>query len=170
MAEKPVFIYDNDFTVTLSTLGNLTAIFGNNKIDGASNGFKVIYSEITAQFTGKTAAEGPVLWGLAANLSVAQLATILAEDPAGSRTAPIDRSPSSWLKVLGMMTLAGTAGALTGSASGDNQTARPMRVKVNWSVPEGDQFEVFAYNIGSALSGGTLIRGYIEHYGVWLRD
>ncbi len=171
MAE-PVMQYDNNFTLTVGALTTLNAIYQASRIDGSRlQGWKEIYCEITAQVTGKTSAEGPLLWGLAANLTAAQLEVIIEEDPQ-SRTSPITRAPGSWLKVLGMIPLLTNAAPLTGgTGDGSDGAANPLRVKVNWSIPESLDFGMFVYNMGAGtLTTGTVIHAYMEHYGVWLRD
>ncbi len=165
-------LYDNNFTLAVGALASLDAIYQASKIDGSRlQGWKEIYCEITAQVTGKTSAEGPLLWGLAANLTASQIEVILEEDPQ-SKTTPITRADGSWLKVLGMIPLLTNAAPLTGgTGDGSDGAANPLRVKVNWSIPEGLDFGMFVYNMDSSVvTTGTLIRAYMEHYGVWLRD
>ncbi len=165
--------YEEDGLLTLSTLGALAAISQATKIDASrGNGFRVSKVNIAAQVEGKTAAEGPLIWGLSANMTAAQVKAAIEADPQ-NRTADNVRGAGQWLKFLGVIGLNQTEGALTGPAGGIPSSASMqfMEVPVNWSVIEGQNFQLFVYNtFGSALTTGTLIRFYMEIFGVWLRD
>ncbi len=68
----------------------------------------------------------------------------------------------------GIITKAATAGPLQGD---DIVSAAVHDLKVNWSVIEGDELVIWAYNMDSApLTTGALLRFAAEWMGVWLRD
>ncbi len=163
--------YDHDNSFPLSTLGANTAILGATKIDSTRlNGFRIAKVRITAAITGKTTAEGPIAWGLCCNLTAARLKAIIEADPQAS-TEDDEHGSGEWLMHMGMMTLATTAGPLTGGLGGPNVAAQHEEHKINWSVIAGKSFDLWAYNMsGSPLTTGAIIQSFQEIFGVWLRD
>ncbi len=157
-------VYD-DVVLTLGTLGGNTVISVDSKIDASRrNGFKIVDGRFTGQFANKTDGDGPYMWGIACNLSSAQIQAIVLEDLQGS-SDPTARGPSSWIKYLGQVgETVGAAGFL--SANGDF-----IDQKVNWSVPEGSRFAYFVYNFtGAAFTTGQTVLFQAQLNGVWLRD
>ncbi len=165
--------YDQDLSLSLGTLGAVDAIAqASAKIDaGRENGFRIAKLNIMGTLTGKTATEGPIAWGIACNMNAAEIELAIESDPQDSAEND-DRGVGTWLKPLGMITLEQTAGPLTGGGSGGTQggVATMIEVKVNWSVLEGHDFTVWAYNQGSALTTGAILTFFVEYFGVWLRD
>ncbi len=168
-----VILYDQDLSLGLGTLAAVDAIAQAGKIDASRlNGFRIAMLRIVATVTGKTTAEGPLIWGIACNMDAAEIEAALEADPQSSADDD-ERGVGQWLKILGMIPLETTFGALTGGPGGPSAgsaVATPMDVKVNWSVLEGKEFVIWAYNQGAALTSGTIITCAIEYFGVWLRD
>ncbi len=167
--------YEQDIQLALSTLGAGTALKAATKIDSARlNGFRIAKVNIAATLRNKTASEGPIVWGLQCNMSAAEIKAALEADPQDS-TADDDKGDGQWLKILGFVGVTATDAPLTSDAgpgaTAVSLAARMMEVKVNWSVIEGKDFSLFAFNIGSgALTTGTIIDAIMEIFGVWLRD
>ncbi len=165
--------YESDLELALSTLGAATGIVVNTKIDSSRlNGFRVAKTRIAATLTGKTAGEGPIAWGLSANLSAAEIKAIIEADPQ-DKTRDDSRGVGAWLTYMGIIPLEMTAGGLTGPAGG-GAAGHPVQMealKVNWSILEGKGFNVWAFNMDTgALTGGTIITCVMENMGVWLND
>ncbi len=165
--------FDVDKNITLGTLGASTAIFGASEIDGSrENGFRIAKSRITMTMTGKTTAEGPLLIGVCCNVdTVAQLKSILEADPQ-KPSADTHRGKGTYVRFLGqvgLLTIAIPTTAETNFPSQDN-VIEISYGKNGWSIPEGSALQYFAFNLGSALSSGTVFLITAEHFGVWLRD
>ncbi len=167
--------YEQDIQFALSTLGAATALKAATKVDASRlNGFRIAKVNVAATLRNKTASEGPILWGLQCNMSAADIKAAIESDPQSS-TADNDRGDGTWLKILGLIGFPTTDAPLTGGvgpgATAVSLVAHMMEVKVNWSVIEGQDFSVFAFNMGSgALTTGTIIDAVLEIFGVWLRD
>ncbi len=161
-------IYENDFVLALGALAGNDAVAGVTKVKAANlQGFRVAKVRIAAQLDQKTTAEGPLVWGLAANMSAAQIEAAI-EITRTSSTGTTQKGPGAWLKILGLIPFAMTAGPITGS---NNLSAEMMEVLVNWSTIEGQDFSLFVYNQGAgAITTGAFILAVMEIYGVWLRD
>lgn len=157
-------VYD-DVVLTLGTLAGNTVLSVDSKIDASrESGFKLIDGRFTGQFASKTDGDGPYWWGIACNLSSAQIQAILTED-IQNRADPIARGPSSWLKILGQVgEVVGAIGFLTPNGDFVDQ-------KINWSVPEGSRFAYFVFNFtGAAFTTGQSVLFQAVINGVWLRD
>ncbi len=159
--------YDNDGILPLSTLAANDVISVDTKIDGSRlQGFRIAVLSILATITGKTATEGPLLWGVSCNMAAGSIESAIESDPQSS-AADNNRGEGAWLKILGMIGLEVSEGPLTG---GNSLMVLPLNVKVNWSVIEGQSLQVWVYNMGAALTTGTVFHFAIEEMGVWLRD
>ncbi len=162
--------FDIDVNLVLSTLAGGGEILVDSGIDASrEQGFRLIQSMIHVDYTGKTTAEGPIIYGLCCNLADAgALGAILESDPQGRTTQDIARAKGVYVKILGKISLASTATGSTG------QVVQPIQVnygKNGWSIPEGSKLAYWARNNdGSALTTGTIITFDAEHFGVWLRD
>ncbi len=160
---------DDDNSITLGTLGAATAVFGTSKIDASrAQGFRLIMSRIAAKLTGKTTAEGPLMFGICANVpTVEALKAYLENDPQGKSSD--DAKASNWfVKILGQIPLAATED--TSEHFGTDSMTEIKYGKNGWSIPEGSALNYFAFNMGSALTTGAVITICAEHYGVWLND
>ncbi len=160
--------YENDGLLSLGTLAANDAISSSTKIDSARlNGFRIAKVNVLASVEGKTTTEGPIIWGVSCNMNAAQVEDAIEADP---QSSPDDDSKGvgQYLKMLGLIGIGTVAESLTGELLG---VAQMTPVVMNWSVIEGKQFEVWAYNTGAgALTTGTAIRWAMEIFGVWLRD
>ncbi len=162
--------YENNGALVLSTLASLDAVNADFKIDASrGSGFRVAKTRIAAVLKGKTAIEGPILWGMACNLSAAEVESAIEADPQ-TRVDDNSRGQGTWIKMLGLIGINMTAGPLTGGVGLQTGAASFIDVKVNWSVIEGQALTLWAYNLGAQLSTGSIIQFVAENMGVWLRD
>ncbi len=159
-------LYDEDFSLAVGALAGNDLVGGATKIDGGRlNGFRVVKTRLIGSFTGKTTAEGGVIWGLGIfpTASAAVVESILEADPQ-SALGQTFKQEGTWVKPMGMMRLEETEGSL-------HPGAGFVDVDINWSVPEGAELMVWAYNQQSgALTTGTVLNLFMQHMGVWLRD
>ncbi len=164
--------YEEDLTLALSTLGAATAIAQVSRIDSSrENGFRIAKLRIAALLEGKTAAEGPLSWGISCNMSASDIGTAIKADPQAAVNQNAARGEGTWLKMLGLIALGATNAALTGTPGGDDKIAMFDEYVINWSVPEGQNFQIWAFNMDTgALTTGSLITAAMEIFGVWLRD
>ncbi len=62
--------YENNGTLALSTLASLDAIAQAFKVDASrQQGFRIAKLRLAVVLEGKTATEGPILWGVACNMN-----------------------------------------------------------------------------------------------------
>lgn len=164
--------FDDSITLTLSTLANRTAILAASNIDsGRDNGFYLIWTKIAGFFRLKTATEGPVIFGICANLSATELTAILTDDPQNSQE-PTETGPGSWYQVISLIGLDALEGDINAKQGATNVQAESQFTKypVKWTIPEDQDFSIFAYNIGAALTTGMIINVQMQNFGAWLRD
>ncbi len=160
--------YEHDGVLTLGALAGNKPSVQATKIDASRlNGFRLAKLRIAASVVGKTATEGPIAWGIACNLDADQIESIIEADPQAS-VEDDDHGAGEWIKTLGLIPLKAVEEPLTGPSGA---VAAMDDHKVNWSIIEGKDFTVWAYNMQStALTTGTLIHFFCEFFGVWLRD
>ncbi len=162
-------VFDDDGVLTLATLGANTAILSTSKIDsGRLQGMRVVESELSYDVVGKTATEGPIVIGVCCNMTATEVANALVADP-GDKNRDTNRGKGTYIKVLGMIgrSVTGIPGATP------DALLAMMKIsygKNGWSVPEGKNLALFAYNMGAALTTGTVLNWFASHFGVWLRD
>ncbi len=156
-------VYD-DVTITLSTLGAAAAIVAQSRIDAARlHGFRVLKTEYFIEATGKTSGEGPIMIGLAVDVTATGVKNAIESDPqsTGDEVGQAEALTPVWpLKMLPK--------AFTNGDIGEYVSMRS--VNPGWSVPEGLGMQWWAFNMGASLTTGTVIRIFAKHFGVWLRD
>ncbi len=165
--------FDNDEALTLGTLGGNDLILQNSLIDGnRAQGFRIVKSQFYFNLTGKTQAEGPIMVGIAANVAANKVELIIENDPQNVNEQGDERGRGVFVKALFMIGLLTTS--IPGGAAGGPTVGLEREVnygKNGWSIPEGQALSVWAYNMQSgALTAGTVISWFAEHFGVWLRD
>ncbi len=163
--------FDHDLELALSTLGAGTVIRKESLIDGSRlNGFRLVKSRIFITMTGKTTAEGPILFGLDIGFPAGtDVKAVLETDPQSSM-ADQNRGKNTFLKILGVVGLVPTV--FPASDEGITPAVYEMTYGKNgWSIPEGQALNYWFQNLmGSALTTGTTMQITAEHFGVWLRD
>ncbi len=162
--------YENNGTLTLGTLGSLDVISAAGKNDGNRNtGFRYTKTSIWFTMDGATTNEGPIMVGVAANCSAAEIEAAMEADPQDQNDAP-SRGAGMFIKPLFIIGEDELQIPLA-SAPGPDKMFSFSYGKNGWSVQEAEQWSVWAYNMDpSALTTGTVIRFFAEHFGVWLRD
>ncbi len=169
----PVLQFEVDTEIDLTTLGAAAAIFDTTKIDGSrAQGFYLIWVKIAGFFSGKTATEGPIIYGIACNLDATKLKAIL-EDDLQNRQDPTSTGPGSWYLPICEIGVDAVEGNINGDVSSTNvqATSEYKKYAVKWTIPEGDNFSQWAFNKGSgALTTGMKINASMQFFGSWLRD
>ncbi len=164
---------DEIVSLPLGTLGAKAAILGVTNIDGSRlQGWFQVMCNIAGFFRGKTTTEGPIIFGICANMSATQLAALIATDPQGS-TSDTNLIKAFWYRFISIIGLDSTEGDLLarGQSTEIQGTSRFESFKVRWAIPEGNNFSIFAYNLGSgALTTGTVFEITLQNFGSWLRD
>ncbi len=150
----------------LSTLGALTAIIDNTKIDAARlQGCIPRKFGFQSTFAGKTATEGPVLVGLSNGLTIGEIAEWIAADPQrfdDPGASEQSQRPAMILDVLGK-----SETTVVGS------THPPWRFYKwpGWNIKEGQALNVFFFNAdGSGLTTGTIVDWALQVLGDWIDD
>ncbi len=151
--------------MALSTLGTNDAISVATKVDNTRlRGYRMIKSIFHFGVTGKTATEGPIIVGVAINMSAGDIEKAMEADPQ-SPSEDDARGIGGFIKTLFMLDNPATVWPV-----GFNGMIEVSYGKNGWSCPQGQAVTVFAYNTASTLSTGTIIQWVAEHFGVWLRD
>ncbi len=168
-----VLQYDEQKTITLGTLATKTAIQASTIVDSnRENGFWLKWVKIAGYLSGKTATEGPITYGIACNLTAAELTDILNDDPQNSQVVT-KTGKGSWYRPITLFGVDETEGDVNGGQGSTNVQAqsRYSKYNVNWVIPEGSGFFHFAFNHDSGtLTTGALIKVSTQFFGAWLRD
>ncbi len=154
-------------SLALATLAASTALLEPTKVDASrEQGFRVTKIETMVGFTGKTAGEGPILWGLAFGQTAAEIEEAIEDDPQGMQNAAnveLQEHQNRPVWPIGILDPAAVAGVI--------DEGKVIVLRPNWSAPEGGTMDFFAYNFGSGtLTTGTVMRYVYKLFGVWLRD
>ncbi len=164
---KSVMLYDPERDLALATLGANDVILTTTNIDGGKDsGFFLKWCRWAGVMVGKTATEGPLVWGFACNMAADEIEQWMEADPQ-SRADPDLAVPIGWILPMGMVPIAPTAISL-GGEGGNNSLHRFQ--KVNWSIIEGQAFSIWCLNLGAALTTGTIFTFNLQFSGSWLRD
>ncbi len=162
--------FDVEIAFLLGALGATDEIVQNSSIDGSRDqGFRIVKSDIFVTMTGKTTAEGPILFGVACNLPLAaDVGKVLQADPQ-DKNADNARGKGTFIKMLTKIGLVPTVWPNSDHGEGSHYTVHYG--KNGWSIPEGQSLVYWARNNdSSALTTGTSIQISAEHFGVWLDD
>ncbi len=158
--------YDETAFVTIGALTALDVVTGVSKIDSArENGFRISKAKIYAALDGKTADEGPLMFGIAANMSAAQIEAAMETNPQNStENNDIGDGQAIWpLAIIGK--------GSTGAATEGQLPPEGMELKMNWSIIEGEALVFWVYNMsGSTVTTGGVVHIFAQYFGVWLRD
>ncbi len=164
-SEQGAIVHDLS-VITVGALAALDAVVVNSVIDATrEEGFRILKTEYFVHFEGKTTAEGPVMFGFAANLNAAEIEEAIEADPQQRADDPEMHNAMRPVWVLGVIPKLST----------EQDQSFPGNVKgifnPRWSIPEGKGASWWAYNNSSgALTTGLLIKIMAKHFGVWLRD
>ncbi len=158
--------FDENFSLAVGALGNLDVIAANSQIDASrAQGFRITKSKMLFTYEAKTTAEGPLVVGIAMNVTAAGIEAAIEADPQ-SRNADNAKGEGVFIKPLFILPKPATELA----ADSQRLEFEMSYGKNGWSIPEGQDFKVWVYNLGAALTSGTIVRMFAEHFGLWLRD
>ncbi len=150
--------------LTLSTLANQAGILATTVIDASRlNGVQIEKMWSALSILGRTAGEGPILWGYARNVdSATQLQEWLLADPQGpSNSAEIKKTESD-VFIMGWLPRADLT-----------EWGGPLqRVRFPWKkFGEDDEMMIWAFNdSGSTLTTGMALRVETMIAGHWMDD
>ncbi len=149
---KQIISYLNK-EVALSTLASGASIIVNTKIDSSrEQGVTLKKMDMPMpSWAGKTAGEGPLIYGVSWDLTAALIAEAINADPQDEDdTVEVEESKRK-LVVLGTIPAGGVA---------DINPSRYRRVPIPWKeVPEGTTLKFFVHNAdSSALTTGTVVK------------
>ncbi len=135
----------------------------NSRIDsGRLNGFRVLRTEYFLRVKGLSVNEGPLLVGLAHDLSAAEIQEALGADPQRSNDTTL--SPRAMRPVWPLA-------LFENDSVGNQKMIAQGVVKINWSIPEGTNLVWWQMNRDTdALQSGGTLNITAKHFGVWLRD
>ncbi len=153
----------------LGTLGAATTLLVATRIDASQfQGAKIAKVKGYVSWSAKTATEGPIIWGVCAGVSAAEVTEALLADP--QRMDDPGESEKGNRKVfpIGIIPAASTSSSV---ALAENPPfIRNWRVP-SWSMLEEEAFNLFFFNRDSgALTTGTLIEFGLSVVTRWLDD
>ncbi len=163
MGDSNLQIIHDNVGLTLGTLAGLDAITAaNSKIASSNqNGFRLMRSEVYLNETGFTDGEGPILIGMAASLTAAEIEEALEASPTGRLDDVLNTMANRPIWPL----------AVQQSSVTSTTDRRVIVVQPRWSLPEDGGLVYFAYNLSSSpLTTGTILSFAAKHFGVWLND
>ncbi len=151
--------------VGIGTLADVTAIVLNTKIDASrEQGVKIRQLKASMSYNGKTASEGPLIVGVAVELTAVEIAEAMNADP--QRWDDTDAKDKGNRKVFPIWTI--PAGVLTG----DDRNQKLEEINIPWKIiPEGSTLKWFVFNAsGSTLTTGTIVHVHAAAVTEWLND
>ncbi len=153
-------------SITLGTLAAATALVSSTLIDGArDNGVRIKDLWMKVNWNGKTAAQGPITYGLGVDIpNVTAVKTALENDPQGFADTADTQSAQIKMMHLGVIDTASTTSL--------DQTSRMMKVRFPWkNIGENSILQVWAFNrFTSALTTGGVIDFEFVMNNEWLKD
>ncbi len=166
-------IVDNSLVLNLGTLGSKAAIQLNTKIDGSRRqGCKISKVKASFNWKAKTNDEGPILVGLAANLSQTEVAEMLTADP--QQYEDPGASEEGNRRVFPIWVIP-KKGADQWQSTFANQDALGYRMAdvglPSWTLNEDEALTWWAFNADSAaLTTGTRLEFTDIIVTTWERD
>ncbi len=139
--------------VALSTLASGAAIIVNTKIDSSREQGATLMKlwMPDPSWEGKTAGEGPLLWGITWELTAVLVAEAINSDPQDEDDSVAVEKTTRKVVVLGAIPAGGVA---------DVNPSSYRRRKIPWrEVPEGATLKFFVFNAdAAALTTGTIVK------------
>ncbi len=153
----------------LASLANLTAVQQVTIIDAARlQGCVPTHLEFVIEFVGKPTATGPLVYGVAETLSNTEIAQWFTADPQHSDEPAASEISKRHLLILGYIGKQATT-SLGSTSQGVGTMLEPkLKTWPGWHVIEGEAWNFFVFNFGVALTGNTLLDGYLKHRGSWI--
>ncbi len=136
------------------------------KIDAArEQGCVIKKMKAAYSWSGKTAAEGPVLFGYSVGLSAAEILEALQADPQHIEDTPATEEANR--KVFPVLYIAKNADEKTQS----NSMVKLATVPIPWrDIPEGVEFNGWAFAFDDNLTAGLIIQMHHVYVTEWSRD
>ncbi len=169
----PLDMRSRDFSeFTLGTLASLTAITLGTKIDTSRlQGCDFSRARYKVDWQGKTAGvtEGPIVYGVHNNKTLAEIALFFAADPQSSEDEIAVTESKLPVIVLGMV---GQPSTNSGDKGGQSDAMMLNFKWPRWAILEGEFWAHFVFNLNPAdpLATGMTLQLYTEVYGEWLND
>ena len=168
MTQRNVAVIQDAVTITLSTLGALTAITGSGKIDASRlQGARLKKMRANISFVGKTTGEGPLLVGYTIEATTSETSAALAADP------QFNADPTgiqNKFKVVPLWVIPKNGTASENIVSTDQMRLHDMDIPYR-DIIEGSQLNWFVFNQDSgALTGGTIVDISVVTVAEWMRD
>ncbi len=161
MTANPMRIWDSR-NESLGTLALETAILAPTKIDAARLQGCIPRDIIShSSFAGKTTNEGPLVIGLSNGLSIAEIAEYFTADPQRFDDPGATEQSQRPILVTGFVGRHETVSL---------ETVMRFMKWPGWHVKESTTIDFFVYNMGAALTTGTLVNHVINIRGDWLND
>ncbi len=158
-----------DVNLNLSTLGSKAAILANTPILAANDtGFELEIFKVAMHMKGKTAAEGPLSWGLSSGLSNSQIADAINAVPTKIAEEAVERANR---KVQPFEMIPETFTDLTATPDRQGIPYQNRMPIFGRDYTEGDALNFYVFNHdGSALTTGTNVRWLGVMFGRWKDD
>ncbi len=155
--------------MTIGALAADAALTGAIKIDASrEQGCRVSQARWHSEWLGKTAGQGPIMWGLAWDLDATQVAECMRADPQLDIEDDMEEILRN-LVVLGIIPRASTVSPL---AVTDHAPSYRTKKLPSWDIPEGSKLVTWHY---IPVTGTTLTSGTVHHLTLgikqgWLSD
>ncbi len=165
MVQQVQYIHN---AIALGTLGAKSSITDGLPIDGSRlQGIRIKKLMYNAEFIDKSAANGPISWGLAVGLSAAEVAEAIEADPQGEMDVPATDQGNRRVFPIGTIGVDAVNSDVT-----PDSIKEYREIKFPWKkIPEGVGLFMFAHNHGlGALTTGTLITAEFVFVYEWLDD
>ncbi len=150
-------------TMALGALAAGDVTNANSKIDSSRlQGFRVLRTEYFITWREATSGEGPIIVGMAHDLSNDETKETWSADPQRKGDPEADSGARVMRPVWPLE-------AFLAETAGGRRVAKGV-VKIGWSFPEGTPLKWWVLNQGIILTNGSDIDIIAKHYGVWLKD
>ncbi len=154
-------------THTLGTLTTNNAVVAVTRIDANRlNGCTIRKARYNIDIKGKTADEGPLLYGLSVGLTVTEIGGMFTADPQSKADEDEEDKSQRHAVFWGVIPKTFVATAT------DNMNAVNWRNGKwpGWDIIEGQAIETFVLNVGAQLTTGTVVTMVTEFLGDWRND
>ncbi len=163
-------IHDLDITLTLGTLAQNTALKVNAKVDNTrEQGAEMEKVRAKMEWRGKTTNEGPIIVGISVDLSATEIAEALVADPQKFEDTGSANEANRKVFPIWKIPFISTGSAVGSGADYAVTELRDVRMP-SWHVMEGSFLGWWAFNVGAALTTGSLIHIAAGYVTKWMRD
>ncbi len=165
---KEKFWTNELISLNAGALASNTAVSANTKIDGSRlQGCLLDKMRYLPEIIGKTADQGPLMWGISVGLTVAEIAEAVIADPQHHGETP------EWEQITRKVMPVGWIGFQTtdrpAQPDDDTKSFRSKRVPP-WNIFEGEGVNIWLFNWGSTLTTGMQLSMVLGLRQRWLSD